>query len=68
MVRNVRKPGNWKPGSWGRIGSTLTEWTQRAAGIYDGQSNARSLDFDADALAALLVPIERDAQPVKVIS
>ena len=39
-----------------------------AAGIYAGQSNARSLDFDADALAALLAPIERDAQPAKVTS
>ena len=31
-----------------------------AAGIYAGQSNTRGLDFDADALAALLAPIEHD--------
>ena len=39
-----------------------------AAGIYAGRGKARSLDFDADALAALLAPIERDAQPAKAPS
>ena len=32
-----------------------------AAGIYAGQSSTGSLEFDADALAALLAPIEHDA-------
>jgi superfamily II DNA or RNA helicase len=35
-----------------------------AAGIYAGNSGASNLEFDADALASLLAPIEHDVAPV----
>ncbi|MFT5174613.1 MAG: hypothetical protein ACI8W7_002800, partial [Gammaproteobacteria bacterium] len=35
-----------------------------AAGIYAGNSGASNIEFDADALASLLAPIEHDVAPV----